>query len=289
MARDPVSPVTESRASVVLGRQSRYAVAHVDLEILEGPFEGLVDQVRRLLRQGAKHIVFDAASQTHLDRIADLAVRHFPKSLLVGSAGLASSLSPLLFPEPAGTRTLLKPVGRRILFVCGSASEILEAQVQELLRAFSCASYVLDSRDMGSAQRRAWVSKVAQAAAASLVSGAVVLKIEAPGVSPSPANGEELLEGLVDLVLPIMRDVRPDGIFLSGGDTASALLKALEAEAVLLEQELLPGFVLGTFCMGPFHGLPVVVKPGAFGSSDALTRVYEMLVSGKELRNDFTR
>ena len=288
MARDPVSPVTESRASVVLGRQSRYAIAHVDLEILEGPFESLVDHVRRLLRQGAKHIVFDAASQRHLDRIADLAVRHFPKSLLVGSAGLASSLSPLLFPGPAGTRTLLNPVGRRILFVCGSASEVLDAQVQELVRAFSCPSYVLDTRDLGPAQRRAWISKVAQAAAASLFSGAVVLKIEAPGVSPSPANGEELLGGLVDLVLPIMRDVRPDGIFLSGGDTASALLKALKAEAVLLERELLPGFVLGTFCMGPFHGLPVVVKPGAFGSSDALTRVYEMLVSGKEQHHGCT-
>ena len=289
MARDPVSPVTESRVSVVLGRQSRYAIAHVDLEILEGPFEGLVDQVRRLLRLGAKHIVFDAASQRHLDRIADLAVRHFPKTLLVGSAGLASSLSPLLFPGPAGTRTLLKPLGRRILFVCGSASEILEAQVQELVRAFSCTSHFLDTLDLGPAQRRAWISKVAQAAAASLVSGALVLKIKAPGVSPSPANGEELLGGLVELVLSIMRDVRPDGLFLSGGDTASALLKALEAEAVLLEQELLPGFVLGTFCMGPFDSLPVVVKPGAFGAPDALVRIYEMLVSGKEQRHDFTR
>jgi uncharacterized protein YgbK (DUF1537 family) len=282
MARDPVSPVTESRASVVLGRQSRYAVAHVDLEILEGPFESLVDHVRRLLRQGAKHIVFDAASQHHLDRIADLAVRHFSKCLLVGSAGLASSLSPLLFSGPAGTRTPLNPVGRRILFVCGSASEILEAQVQELLRSFSCPSYFFDSRELGSAGRSAWISKAARAAAASLVSGAVVLKIKAPGVSPSPADGGILLDGLVELVFSIMRNVRPEGIFLSGGDTAFEVCKALQAQAVLLAQELLPGFVLGTFCMGPFHGLPVVVKPGAFGASDALVRLYEMLSLGKD-------
>ncbi len=147
MARDPVSPVTESRVSLVLGRQSRHAIAHVDLEILEGPPEGLGDHVRRLIRQGARHIVFDSASQAHLDALANLAVAQFPKTLLVGSAGLASSLSPLLFSGPAGTRTLLNPVGRRILFVCGSASGILDVQVLELVRSFSCSSYFLDPRD----------------------------------------------------------------------------------------------------------------------------------------------
>jgi uncharacterized protein YgbK (DUF1537 family) len=289
MARDPVSPVTESRVSLVLGRQSRHAIAHVDLEILEGPPEGLGDHVRRLIRQGARHIVFDSASQAHLDALANLAVAQFPKTLLVGSAGLASSLSPLLFSGPAGTRTLLNPVGRRILFVCGSASGILDVQVLELVRSFSCSSYFLDPRDLGSAATRAWISNAAQAAAGSLVSGAVVLKIKAPSVSPSPAYGEDLLDGLVELVSSIMRDVRPDGIFVSGGDTASALLKALEAKAVLLEQELLPGIVLGSFCMGPLHGLPVVVKPGAFGASDALVRIYEMLVSGKDPSHGSTR
>ena len=123
---------------------------------------------------------------------------------------------------------------------------------------------------------------MARAAARDLVSGSVVLKIRPPGLSPSPANGQEILKGLAELVLSTINDVRPDGIFLSGGDTAFAIWSALEAEAILLAQELLPGFVLGTFCKGPLHGLPVVVKPGAFGASDALIQIYEMLTSGKD-------
>jgi uncharacterized protein YgbK (DUF1537 family) len=82
-----------------------------------------------------------------------------------------------------------------------------------------------------------------------------------------------------------MNDVRPDGIFLSGGDTAFAVWNALHAEALLLAQELLPGFVLGTFCGGSFHGLPVVTKAGAFGAPGALARIYETLSSGKDLNH----
>ena len=282
MARDPVSPVTESQVSVRLGRQSRHAVARVDLDILEGRPEKLVAYIRQLILQGAKHIVFDAASQSHLDTIANLALVHFPRSLLVGSAGLASSLSGFLFPGAAGTQGLTNPVGKRILFVCGSASEVLTAQVEELVRSSACSSYFLDPRELVSSTRETRIAELARAAARDLVSGSVVLKIRPPGLSPFPEDGQEILKGLAELVLSVMHDVRPDGIFLSGGDTAFAVWNALEAEAILLEQELLPGVVLGTFCEGSLHGLPVVAKPGAFGASDALFRIYEMLASGKD-------
>ncbi len=285
MARDPVSPVSESRVSVRLGHQSRHEVARVDLDILEGSSEKLVAYIQQLIHQGAKHLVFDATTQSHLDRIANLALAHFPRSLLVGSAGLASSLSGFLFPGSAGTQGLPNPVGKRILFVCGSASEVLRAQIEELVRSSACSSYFLDPRELVSSTRETRIRELARVAARDLVSGSVVLKLRPPGVSPFPANGQEILIGLTELVLSVMNDVRPDGIFLSGGDTAFAVWNALHAEALLLAQELLPGFVLGTFCGGSFHGLPVVTKAGAFGAPGALARIYETLSSGKDLNH----
>src|SRR5512139_1523082 len=59
MARDPVSAVTESRVSVLLGRQSRCRIGRVDLDILESTSKELLRHIRRLIRQGSKHIVFD--------------------------------------------------------------------------------------------------------------------------------------------------------------------------------------------------------------------------------------
>ena len=281
MARDPVSPVTESRVSVHLGRQSRYPVARVDLDLLEGSSGELVESVRKLIRQGAKHIVFDAAGQRHLDGVTDLAVSHFPGSLLVGSAGLASSLSGLLFPDRPGTGTPPHPAGNRILLVCGSASEVLGAQVEELARSVGCPSYALEASQLASSKRGPWIHDRSRAAAKDLSQRSVVLSIRPPVLTSSPSRGQEILKGLAELVLSVVSVVRPDSMFLSGGDTAFEVWKALQAEAMLLAQELLPGFVLGTFCKGLLHGLPVVVKPGAFGASDALVRVYEMLSSGK--------
>jgi uncharacterized protein YgbK (DUF1537 family) len=285
MARDPVSPVTESRVSVLLSRQSRYRIGRLDLDILRRSPEELVGYIGRLIRQGTKHIVFDATGQSHLDRIADLAVTHFPGSLLVGSAGLAASLSRLLFPGTAATQDLQSPVGKRILFVCGSGSEVLTGQVEELIRSSDCSSYFLDPWELVASKRNERIPELSRKAARDLAAKGVVLKIRPPVLSSSLAGGQEILIGLTEFVLSVMNDVRPDGIFLSGGDTAFTVWNALHAEALLLAQELLPGFVLGTFCGGSFHGLPVVTKAGAFGAPGALARIYETLSFGKDLNH----
>jgi len=282
MARDPVSAVTESRVSVLLGRQSRCRIGRVDLDILESTSKELLRHIRRLIRQGSKHIVFDAANQSHLDTIADLAVSHFPGSLTVGSAGLASSLAGLLSPGKAGFQAPPGSVGGRILFVCGSASEVLKAQAEELVRSSFCSSFFLDPWELVYPNREARIAELSRAAARELAARSVVLKIKPPVLSYSQAGGHEILKGLTELVLSVMSDVRPDAVFLSGGDTAFAVWNALRAEGILLARELLPGFVLGTFCGGSFHGLPVVTKAGAFGDSDALVRITEMLTSRKD-------
>ena len=285
MARDPVSPMTVSAVSVLLGRQSRYRVDRVDLDALERSSEELVGYVRQLVLQGAKHIVFDAAAQSHLDTIANLAVAHFPRSLLVGSAGLASSLAGLLASDKALSPDSLRPVGKRILFVCGSASEVLTGQVEDLIRSSDCSCHFLDPWELVASKRKGRIPELSRKAARDLAAKGVVLKIRPPVLSSPKAGGQEILIGLTELVLSVMNDVMPDGIFLSGGDTAFAVWNAFHAEALLLAQELMPGFVLGTFCGGSFHGLPVVTKAGAFGSPGALARIYETLSSGKDLNH----
>jgi uncharacterized protein YgbK (DUF1537 family) len=64
-------------------------------------------------------------------------------------------------------------------------------------------------------------------------------------------------------------------VFLSGGDTAAAVCRAIGARAIELEREIVTGIPLGRLSGGIFDGVPVVTKSGAFGRPDALIQVAE--------------
>jgi uncharacterized protein YgbK (DUF1537 family) len=61
---------------------------------------------------------------------------------------------------------------------------------------------------------------------------------------------------------------------LTGGETAIAVLRALEAHGLRLSGQLEPGLALGTLAGGPFDGLAVLTKAGGFGDADTLVRVW---------------
>jgi len=63
---------------------------------------------------------------------------------------------------------------------------------------------------------------------------------------------------------------RPATLFLTGGDTANAILKTLGARGVRLFEEIVPGMVKGAIMGGPINDLLVVTKAGGFGKEDAL-------------------
>jgi uncharacterized protein YgbK (DUF1537 family) len=74
-----------------------------------------------------------------------------------------------------------------------------------------------------------------------------------------------------------MARAKTAGLFLSGGDTAIAVLEQLDVTAVRLERELSSGLVYGTIAGGPLSGRPVVTKAGAFGRPEALFDLHRRL------------
>jgi uncharacterized protein YgbK (DUF1537 family) len=66
-------------------------------------------------------------------------------------------------------------------------------------------------------------------------------------------------------------------VFLSGGDTALAVMERLEVAAVRLERELASGLGCGIICGGPLTGRPVFTKAGSFGGAETLVELYRRL------------
>jgi uncharacterized protein YgbK (DUF1537 family) len=272
MARDPVSPVRASRLSELIALQYRQPVGRIDAADLDGDPGCLKTLVGKLLAQGRRLIACDAAYQRHLEVIARLAGDQFPHLLLAGSAGLAQALVRCRFEEAEARPASRDAVGEHLLFVCGSGSDVLRSQVETLTREAGIPRYSLvPGRSSALSDRSATI-------ATDLTSGAVVLQL-APAESLVYDNSAARL--LAAETAAIVRCRRPDGLFLSGGDTAAAVLDAIEASGVRLQVEILPGVIRGTVMGGAGDGLPVITKAGAFGEPDTLLQLYGLLAKGR--------
>jgi D-threonate/D-erythronate kinase len=274
--RDLLSPVRESRLSVLLSGQSRLPVGHVNLACMEKGPEAVTEAIRSLLHSGCRHIAFDAVRPAHLDTVAGLARDSFAGILLVGSAGLAASQARSMKVEPVAVAALSRPRLKRPLLVCGSSSGVLAEQRDMLVQQADFAQAVLDPAILGlpdAGGRR----NLAEGLAGTWQKGGLILS-----VAPLPPTGpfampDRVVRGLAEVTDALIRHSSPDGLFLSGGDTAEAVWRQTGAEAILLIEEVLPGLMRGQFIGGRLNGLPVVTKAGTFGGPQTLVQLFRLL------------
>jgi uncharacterized protein YgbK (DUF1537 family) len=277
IGRDPLCPVRESRLPVLLSSQSRLPVGHVNLACIENGPAAMADRIRMLLNRGCRHITFDAGHTAHLDAVASLARDHFEKILFVGSAGLAGSLSRMMAGELPTPAAADRPRIAKWLFVCGSSSRVLADQVAMLTRSTSWACHMLDPFVMASSQGSAQCGERLAGLMDAWLCGSLILGLK-PIVDTGPTESpDRVVRGLATVTAALLTAEASEGLFLSGGDTAESVRRQVAASALLIREEILPGLVWGELVGGPFNGLPVVTKAGAFGAADTLVQLINAL------------
>ena len=84
-----------------------------------------------------------------------------------------------------------------------------------------------------------------------------------------------MVAGLGRFLAGVLTETRPGLLFLTGGDTADAVLTFAGGKGIRILGEVVTGVVEGTLIGGPLDGLPVVTKAGAFGGEDTLVVLHE--------------
>jgi uncharacterized protein YgbK (DUF1537 family) len=283
ISRDPVTPVTESDLRTVIKSQCRYPVGHIPLNLLEGEETTLGDEIERQIRKGIRHIVFDTTRRQHLDRIARLIFESSHRILPVGSAGLAAGLGGLLPPGPIlKTHDHRSFEGGNHLLVCGTNSEITRRQIKTLVAAYPYKEIALDPGILADAHARDHFLNSASLVRSKLSAKHVVITIESPQQSSVSARllkqqetAQSMIEGLGCFLAAVLTKTRPGLLFLTGGDTADAVLTSAGGKGIRILGEIVTGVVQGTLIGGPLDGLPVVTKAGAFGGDDTLVVLHE--------------
>jgi D-threonate/D-erythronate kinase len=82
-----------------------------------------------------------------------------------------------------------------------------------------------------------------------------------------PQDAERLPLALGDVVRRVAEAHPVDGLYTTGGDVTAAVLAALGADGLEVDDEVVPLAVAGSLVGGPWDGVPVVTKGGLVGDS----------------------
>ncbi|EAR2922814.1 D-threonate kinase [Salmonella enterica] len=283
-ASDPKTPIVSSRIAEIVALQSAIPVYEVFLQDVRRG--GLSALLTAYAAKGEGIVVVDAVEERDLTLIAKAACEQPSMPLLVGAAGLANALPVELFMQD---RQRLP-----VLVVAGSMSEATRRQVDNALCRGRAEVVEIDAARMVSDRAEQEIASVVEQACALLSQHRhTILRtsrraedrqlIDALCEKSAMSRqqlGEQLSQRLGVITLSIIEQARIGGLFLTGGDIATAVAGALGAEGYRIQSEVAPCIPCGTFVNSEIDDLPVITKAGGFGSDstlcDALYYIEEM-------------
>lgn len=205
---------------------------------------GIGEVIRGASDRPRSLILGDATEQSDLEGLVEGMGGPDATTLWVGSSGLARALAGAP-PARIDVGDLAKPM----LVVVGSFSAVAQRQVQAFSRRHPSA-----------------VVKPAAARQAMQAQGVALVHL------PFDASPKASRENIATLAASV-RDAAAAcaTLVMTGGDTARAMLDALDVEELFIEGELEAGIAVSA-PVEP-HGFRAVLKAGAFGDDDTLLRM----------------
>jgi 4-hydroxythreonine-4-phosphate dehydrogenase len=219
--------------------------------------------VRDIVASGAV-AVCDAATEADLVTIHAAATTTTPAALLVGSGAMADTAVRALRAERDAAPTRI-PRLDSLLMVLGTRASAVAAQLAQLADESAHLELVDPARLL--VEPGALTARLADV----VPRGLVIVALD-PAAAAETGDASRLAAALATAVAPQLTDY--DGIFLSGGETARAVLDLLEVGSLSVLAELERGTVVSQTDAGHV----VVTRPGSFGAPDSLVRTARRLL-----------
>jgi uncharacterized protein YgbK (DUF1537 family) len=219
-------------------------------------------------------LLADAATDADLEALVTRLRALDLDRLLCGAGGLAAAWARVLIPEPQPLPPLA-PISGPVWVIAGSQHAATRAQMQALAAT--------------PGTRVAWIEANVAGAAARLrdlpecvTHGfAITVPVRAGETDPDPnAIDRAWAADLIAALAALAQERGVAAFAATGGETAALLLQAMEAPALEIDRELLPGIPLCRLADGPWAGTPLITKAGGFGEVNALVRSVALIRTG---------
>lgn len=287
-ATDPKTPIVSSHIKTLIGLQTSLPVSELGLAQVRGG--ALKEALQRAGQAGPEIVVVDAENDGDLALLAQAITALTCRYVLVGAAGLANALPASSYLTPEQKLPVLVVAGsmseatrQQIVFAAGEKSlGIVDIDVSALLLP-GCETAMAEIARQASAilnDRQHCVLRTCRDADARNMIDALCAQHQLT----RQQLGERISATLGEIALTIINQSQIGGLFLTGGDIAIAVARALKAEGYRINSEVVPCVPCGTFVNSDIDDLPVITKAGGFGGEttlrDALYFIEEMY-SGK--------
>ncbi|HCL80236.1 MAG TPA: hypothetical protein DIC53_09755 [Synergistaceae bacterium] len=271
MGRDPRKPVvTSSLQKTLRGEEGWETVRHVARDAIRNGY------IPRILSEAGGRGTFSFDGETEEDLrsiVAGVTEVAAPEDVLwVGSAGLAAAL---VTPKP-------------VLLVVGSLSQKSVDQARYVSgRGIAHpvpvdVETLLECRDDEVRRASAAVTAILRSGRNALLSSS--FDAEQSPVRRSADEAQGISRALAAIVAQVLRNVGTGGLFVTGGEVAVEVVRALGGRGVRLVREVEPGIPLVRLLGGPHDGLPVVTKAGGFGGEATMANCVDALLLNEKNR-----
>lgn len=265
----PLNPMTNPNLVAHLQTQTKRRVGlipHVDVR--EGT-DRIRESIARARSGGVEIALVDCTSERDTQSICE-AISDM--QLISGSSALGMYL-PSSWVASAPSRPKRGSGGRGFLVVSGSCSPVTRRQ-NVWLAAHQAVTITLEAMDLAAGTMP---DSVLTPICEELAAGGTCLlqtsediqavheHFRSQGKSETEA-GEKIARSLAAFVRDVISLVKPEGLIVAGGETASVLSRVLGFGALAVGPNIEPGVPVCVTLSGP--ALPVVLKSGNFGSEN---------------------
>lgn len=281
VAKDPMNPITKSFLPAVIAEQSNYEIGHIGLgDVLQGKSK-ILSSLHKLISNGNRIIVVDAVTNEEISNIAESMASITERTVFPVDPGPLSAA----FARVLSRKSLYK---NKYIVTVGSVTGLTGRQLRYLMDKTNSMPVYVDAAQLATMTDR-WDSEVKRATEEGLLKlkeqEVLIVTTLSPTSTVLPlaniANEEETTEealakrittGLAKVTYSIIQQSveKIDGMFSSGGDVTAALYSVSDAEAIQLDEEVIPLAAYGKFIGGTFDGIPVVTKGGMVGEKQSI-------------------
>lgn len=278
--KDPIKPVRHSFLPHVFAEQTSLKSDVIALTTVSRGTDDIMTALHETVANGTRIVVIDSANEQDIENIAHAVAESGIKAISVDPGPFTQAL----FSRYISIRCAEK-IGGKVLVIAGSVSEMTRTQLDYLEKECGARLINVDVRNFldgvyDDANTNLLASAAVEASKCYDIFGfrvaatsELVIDLEAEAMVRGITVGElsqRITFNLAKLARRVLElnDIEIKGAYLTGGDVTVSFCCALGAQAIELEDEIIPHVSYGSLRGGNYDGLKVTTKGGFIGTTD---------------------